>query len=54
MAKRINRVIELIESGEPVYYTGIGELTYENGLKQASTWADFLITDFEHHAFDVG
>ena len=53
MAKRINRVIELIESGEPVYYTGIGELTYENGLKQASTWADFLITDFEHHAFDV-
>ena len=53
MAKRINRVIELIESGEPVYYTGTGELTYENGLKQASTWADFLITDFEHYAFDV-
>ena len=53
MAKRINRVIELIEAGEPVYYTGTGDLTYENGLKQASTWADFLITDFEHHAFDV-
>ena len=53
MAKRINRVIELLEAGEPVYYTGTGDLTYENGLKQASTWADFLITDFEHHAFDV-
>ena len=53
MAKRINRVIELIEAGEPVYYTGTGELTYENGLKQVSTWADFLITDFEHYAFDV-
>ncbi len=25
MAKRINRVIELIEAGEPVYYNGGGE-----------------------------
>lgn len=25
MAKRINRVIELIEAGEPVYYTGVSE-----------------------------
>lgn len=50
---RINRVIELLEQGQPVYYTGTGELTYENGKKQAGTWADFLITDFEHHAFDV-
>ena len=47
MAKRINRVIELIESKEPVYYTSAGDLPYENGLKQASTWADFLIPEFE-------
>ncbi|NQW17444.1 MAG: hypothetical protein HQ478_08145 [Chloroflexi bacterium] len=53
MAQHINRVIDLFEAGEPAYYTGTGDLTYENGLKQASTWADFLITDFEHHAFDV-
>jgi len=53
MAQRINRVIDLFEAGEPAYYTGTGELTYENGLKQASTWADFMITDFEHHAFDI-
>ncbi len=53
MAKRINRAIELIEAGEPVYYTGTGELSYENGLEQAGTWADFLITDFEHYAFDI-
>ena len=53
MAKRINRVIELIESKEPIYYTSAGDLTYENGLKQASTWADFLIPEFEHGAFNV-
>ena len=53
MAQHINRVIDLFEAGEPAYYTGTGELTYENGIKQASTWADFMITDFEHHAFDV-
>ncbi len=50
---RINRVIELLEQGQPVYYTGAGELTYENGKKQAGTWADFLVTDFEHGPFDV-
>jgi 4-hydroxy-2-oxoheptanedioate aldolase len=53
MTKRINRAIELLESGQPTYHTGTGALTYENGLKQASTWADFLITEFEHHAFDI-
>ncbi len=53
MAKRINRCIELLESGENVYYTGTGPLTYENGKKQAKTWADFLITDFEHYPFDT-
>jgi len=53
MAHHINRVIDLFEAGEPAYYTGTGDLTYENGVAQAGTWADFLITDFEHHAFDV-
>ena len=52
-AKRINRAIELLEQGQPVYYGGTGPLTYENGKKQAKTWADFLIADFEHGAFDV-
>jgi 4-hydroxy-2-oxoheptanedioate aldolase len=53
MTKRINRCIELLEQGENVYYTGTGPLTYENGKKQAKTWADFLITDFEHYPFDT-
>lgn len=53
MAKRINRCIELLEAGEYLYYTGAGELSYENGKKQAATWADFLLADFEHNPFDV-
>ena len=53
MAKRINRCIELLEQGQPIYYTDAGLLTFENGLQQANTWADFLITDFEHNPFNV-
>ena len=51
--KRINKCIELLEEGEYLYYTGTGPLTYENGKKQAKTWADFLVTDFEHNPFNV-
>ncbi len=50
---RLNRVIDLWEQGQPVYYTGTGPLNYDNGKKQAKTWADFLIADFEHHPFDI-
>ncbi len=53
MPKRINRCIELLEAGENLYYTGTGPLTYDNGLVQARTWADFLITDFEHYPFNT-
>lgn len=50
---RINRCIDLLEQGEILYYTAAGELTYENGKEQSGTWADFLMIDFEHKAFDV-
>ena len=50
---RINRVIELWEAGQPIYHTGAGELTYENGLKQSGTWADYLEIDFENAPFDT-
>ncbi|MDP6595013.1 MAG: aldolase/citrate lyase family protein [Candidatus Poribacteria bacterium] len=54
MAKeRINKCIELLEQGENLYYTGTGPLTYENGKKQAKTWADSLVADFEHNPFDL-
>ncbi len=50
---RINRAIELLESGQPVYYTAAAEISYEAGLTEAATWADFLLLDFEHRPFDM-
>ncbi len=52
-AKRINRCIDLLEAGHPIYYTDAGPLGYEDGRRQASTWADYLVIDFEHRPFDV-
>ncbi|RIK36535.1 MAG: hypothetical protein DCC58_19135, partial [Chloroflexi bacterium] len=49
---RINRAIALLEQGQALYYSAPGELTYENGLRQADTWADFLLVEFEHAPFD--
>ncbi len=53
MPERINRAIELLEAGQPAFPTGAGPLTYENGKRMAGTWADILLVDFEHGAFDV-
>ncbi len=50
---RINKTIELIEQGQPAYAIGARALTYEAGRDQATTWADLILVDFEHHAFDV-
>ena len=53
-APRINRCIELYQSGEPLYYTGMSErLTYERGRELAGTWADFILVEFEHHGLDT-
>ena len=29
---RVNRAIELLEQGQPIYYSGGGELSYDGGL----------------------
>jgi 4-hydroxy-2-oxoheptanedioate aldolase len=50
---RINRAIELLESGDPIFYTGVKELGYESGRRHASTWADYLCIDLEHLPFDM-
>jgi len=50
---RINKAIELLESGQPVYYTSTRELTYENGVKMAKTWADYIRLDLEHGPFNM-
>ncbi|HEV2124865.1 MAG TPA: aldolase/citrate lyase family protein [Chloroflexota bacterium] len=52
--KRINKAIELLESGEPVFYTGPSERSYEGGKRDAQTWADYILYDFEHSPFDTG
>jgi 4-hydroxy-2-oxoheptanedioate aldolase len=53
---RVNRAIELLADGQPIYYTGSHEGTdgsYEQGVKDAQTWADYISYDMEHAPFDV-
>lgn len=50
---RINRAIELLEQGQPVYYTVVSDLSYESGVREAQTWADFITIDLEHHPFNT-
>src|SRR5919198_6729775 len=55
-AKRINRAIELLEQGQPIYYTGSHEGTegsFAQGVKDAQTYADYISYDMEHAPFDV-
>ena len=55
-AKRINRAIELLEQGQPIYYTGSHEGTdgnFDQGVKDAQTYADYISYDMEHAPFDV-
>jgi len=54
--KRINKAIELLEQGQPIYYTGSHsgtEGSFEQGVKDAQTWADYISYDMEHAPFDV-
>lgn len=53
MAKRINRVIELLEQGQPIYNAGTHDLSYESGKAMASTWADYIGVEMEHGSFDM-
>jgi 4-hydroxy-2-oxoheptanedioate aldolase len=56
MPERINRAIELLEQDQPIYYDGghTGHvLTYEQGKKDAKTWADYINVGMEHGSFDM-
>jgi 4-hydroxy-2-oxoheptanedioate aldolase len=48
---RINQAIELLESGQPVYYD-YGRGGYAEGKAAARTWADILMYDMEGAAMD--
>lgn len=59
--KRINKVIELLEAGQPVYYTygakggdpaRTPEEMYEFGRSLSKTWADLIMYDMEHAPID--
>jgi 4-hydroxy-2-oxoheptanedioate aldolase len=53
---RINRVVELLQADQPVYYTGSHSGTagtFEQGKADAQTFADYLSYDMEHAPFDV-
>jgi 4-hydroxy-2-oxoheptanedioate aldolase len=49
--KRVNKAIELLAAGQPVYY-GYGRGGYEEGKGGARTWADILMYDMEGSALD--
>lgn len=49
--KRINRAIELLEQGQPIYYTG-GHGGYDEGKRMANTWADYINYEMEHGSLD--
>jgi 4-hydroxy-2-oxoheptanedioate aldolase len=51
--KRINRAIELLEQGQPIYYTQLGGGGYEEGQKLAQTESDYITYEMEHGAFDM-
>ena len=56
MPKRINRAIELLQQGQPIYYTGGhtgADLSYDAGKRMANTWADYINIGMEHGAFDM-
>lgn len=50
---RINKAIELLEQGQPIYYETVEERGYEGGRAAAQTWADYINYEMEHGPFDV-
>lgn len=50
---RINKAIELLEMGQPVYYAQIDGGGYEEGLRMAQTQADYITYNLEHAPFNM-
>jgi len=51
--ERVNKCIELLSSGQPIYYVD-GYGGYEEGKALAQTWADYIIYNMEHNPMDFG
>src|ERR1700692_3443173 len=62
-AKKLNRAVELLADGQPIYYTGshtgapggAGDqnAAFEQGKKDAHIYADYISYDMEHTAYDI-
>jgi len=56
---RINKAIDLLSRGQPIYYTGEGgggnstEIAFERGKRLAQTNADYINYNLEHGAFEM-
>ena len=50
---RANRAIELLEQGQPIYYSSPSELSYEGGVQASQMWADYLVVEMEHGTFNL-
>jgi len=53
---RINKAIELLAQGQPVYYRRVADPTeqcYDGGIKLAHTWADYIDYNMELTTFDL-
>src|ERR671932_972478 len=53
MATRVNKAVELLAQGQPIYYTSVEDRGYEGGRAAARTWADYITYEMEHGPFDV-
>src|SRR5438128_5593381 len=53
MARRINKAVELLAQGQPIYYVGVEDRGYAGGKAAAQTWADYITYEMEHGPFDV-
>ena len=49
----VNRAVELLRRGQPIYYGGAGELNYEKGVEASGRWEDYLVVEMEHGLFDL-
>lgn len=49
--QRINKCIELLSSGQPIYYAAAYG-GYEEGKSMARTWGDYIIFNMEHKPLD--
>lgn len=53
MSERVNKVIEILDQGQPVYCTHAQDISFEGGKEIAQTWADWVRIKMDHTSFDM-